>query len=408
MGCTVPGAIATYGIQQYLDGLAEQSGKTAAEVLQILVTGWLNIPTPQVSETSGVVQHLRAYTGWAVAAVAVGSVLVAAIKLALERNGREAGTLAKNLVLLAVLAVAGVPAVQLLLSIGDSYADWILNAAANRDLGKRFMQLAPATATSSLTALMTIGISLMVILASLVQLVLLLARNVVLLLLAGLLPLAGAAGGQLRNRYLTWLLALLLYKPAAATIYATVFWLIGEGKTLTDILTGLVGFCMALVALPALMRLIAPAVSTLSSGGGGTVLAAASAAGQVASGAVRLAGSGGRSGGTQSKGGQGRPVGASTSTDPPYPPSRPSGGSGPATGGTGTTAGSGTAGVGAAMSGVGAGASSSAGGAGVGAGAAAGGTVGLAASTMDKAAKAGPATVRKVGGASGAATDEGS
>ncbi|GAB3866208.1 hypothetical protein GCM10029963_78220 [Micromonospora andamanensis] len=137
-----------------------------------------------------------------------------------------------------------------------------------------------------------------------VQLLMLLARNAGLVLLAGLLPLAAASGisgsGQaVRNRYLTWLLALVLYKPAAATIYAAVFWLIGDGQTLTDVLTGLVMFCMAIVALPALLRLIAPGVSVLSSGGSasGAGVAAVSAAGQVASGAVRLSNSGGKGSG---------------------------------------------------------------------------------------------------------------
>ncbi|MGC4808646.1 hypothetical protein [Micromonospora sp. DT233] len=358
------------------------------------------------------VQHLRAYTWWAVLAVAVGSVLVAAIKLALERNGREAGTLGKNLLLLMLLAGAGVPAVSSLLYIGDHYADWILTGSANGNLGKRFMQFAPAAQINALTALMTIGIALMIVLAALTQLLILLASNVGLLALSGLLPLAGAVGGQWRNRYLAWLLALVLYKPAAATIYATVFWLIGEGKSLTDVLTGLVGFCMAIVALPALMRLIAPAVATLSSGGaGGVAMATGSALGQVASGAVRLAGSGGGSGGgngKQSGGGQGRPVGANPS-DPPYP--RPSGGgagSGSAasgsTGGAGSQAagaGAGTAGAGAAGGGAGAGAGAA------GAGAAAAGPIGIAAVAAEKVAKAGPAAVRKVGGtASGAVEGE--
>lgn len=387
-----------------LNELAEQASQAAAEMLKTLVAGWLVIPTPEVSQTSGVVQHLRAYTNWAVAAIAVGSVLIAATKMALDRDGREAGVLTRNLVALVVLAGAGVPAVQLLIKIGDAYADWILSASANGDLGKRLLLLAPASAINRMPALVVIGISIMMFLSTMVQLLLLLARNAGLVLLSGLLPLAGAVGGPVRSRYVTWLLALVLYKPAAATIYAAVFWLGGDGKSLTDLLTGLVMFCMAIVALPALMRLIAPAVSVLSTGGsGGIAVAAASGAGRLATGAIRLVGSGsGRGGRSGANGGPGRPGGAA----PSMPAPRPSGGgAGPGAAGTGGAAGAKAAGAGAGTAGAGAGAAGgSAAGAGT-AGAAAGGPVGVAVATGVAAAKAGPAAVRKVGGSASEAVD---
>ncbi len=410
----IPGQILENSAGRFLEELAEQASQAAAEMLKTLVTGWLSIPTPVVSQNSGAVKHLQAYTGWAVAAIAVGSVLVAAIKMALERNGREAGAFAKNLVALVVLAGAGVPAVQLLIEIGDAYADWILSASANGDLGKRLLLLAPATATTGMPAIVVIGISIMVFLSTMVQLLLLLARNAGLVLLAGALPVAAAVGGSTRNRYLTWMLALVFYKPAAATIYAAVFWL-GQGQTLTDVLTGMVMFCMAIVALPALMRLIAPAVAVLSTGGAsGAAVAATSAAGQLASGAVRLSGSSGGgsrgSGGAGASGGSGRPGGAAQS--PPAPAPRPSGGgtgaagtAGP--GGAGAAGSGGAAAAGAGTGGAGAGAAGAGAGA-AGAGAAAAGPVGVAAAAGVAAAKVGPAAVRKVGGtASGAVDGEG-
>ncbi|MGC4897028.1 hypothetical protein [Micromonospora sp. DT31] len=57
-------------------------------MLRALVTGWLALPTPAVSQESGVVARLQAYTNWAVAAIAVGSVLIAAIKLAIGQRPR--------------------------------------------------------------------------------------------------------------------------------------------------------------------------------------------------------------------------------------------------------------------------------------------------------------------------------
>lgn len=412
----VPSMLIANGARRILDEIAGQSSEAAAQMLKTLVAGWLKVDTPEISQASGVVAELRKYTHWLVAAVAVGALLVGAIRLAIERNGREAGSVARGLAALVVVTGAGVPAVQVLIQIGDSYSNWILDIAADGDLGARLLMLAPAAATATFSPIIVIGISLVMFMATMVQLLMLLARNAGLVLLAGLLPLAAAAGisgsGQaVRNRYLTWLLALVLYKPAAATIYAAVFWL-GKGQTLTDVLTGAVMFCMAIVALPALLRLIAPAVSVLSSGGSGGVGAAAvSAAGQAASGAVRLIGSSGGSSGKGSSGGQGRPGGA----DPSTPVPRPSGGgTGPGAAVPGGAAGAGTtgagAGAGAGTAGAGAGASGGAAGAGAGAagaGAAAAGPVGVAAAAAVTAAKAGPAAVRKVGGTASGAVDGG-
>ncbi|AEB48028.1 hypothetical protein VAB18032_30324 (plasmid) [Micromonospora maris AB-18-032] len=348
----------------------------------------------------------------------MGALLVGAIRLAIERNGREAGSIAKGLAALVVITGVGVPAVQVLTVVGDAYSNWILTEAANKDLGARLLQLSPAAGASTLSPIMLIGVSLFIFMAAMVQLMMLLAQSAGLVLLAGLLPLVAAAGisgsGQaVRNRYLTWLIALILYKPAAATIYAAVFWL-GQGKTLTDLLTGLVMFCMAIVALPALLRLIAPAVSVLSSGGGasGAGVAAVSAAGQIASGAVRLSNS---SGGKGSGGGSGsrtgnstdRPVGAS----PPVPSQRPSDG---VAAGTSTSASPGAAGGAAAGSGAAAGTSADTNSAAPGTAArtgaaAAAGPVGLAVAGGLAGTQASQAPVRKVGGtASGAMDGEGS
>jgi hypothetical protein len=402
----VTGAIAESAAGQFLDELSEQASEAAAEMLKAMVAGWLYIPTPDVADDSGTVAYLRAYTNWAVAAIAVGAVLIAAIRLAWERNGREAGSFAKGLVTMVVLAGAGVPAVQLLIGIGDSYSNWILDASAGKDLGARLRAFAPAVATSGLSALMVIGISIMMFLATMVQLLLLLARGAGLVLLAGLLPLAAASGiagsgRAIRDRYLTWLLALVLYKPTAATIYAAVFWMLGKGQDLTTLLTGLVMFCLAIVALPALMRLIAPAVSVLSSGGsGGALVAATSAAGQVASGAIRLnasgGGSGGGSGARSGDGDAGRPGGATPSAPVPAPRASSGGAStgtasGPAVSATAATTTGGTA-ASTAQTGA------------AGAGTAAAGPVGVAVAAV----QAGPAAVRKVGGtASGAVGGEG-
>lgn len=410
--------LAASAAQKFLDELAAQAAQGAADMLKIVVTGWLAIPSPEVSQDSGPVAYLRGYTNWAVGAIAVGALLVVALRMAWDRNGREAGSAVRGLAIMVVLTGAGVPAVRLLSEIGDLYSTWILDRSAGGDLGAKLLLFAPVAGAppfSGLTALVVLGISLMLLFAAVLQFLFLLARGAGLILLTGLLPLVAAAGitgggRALRDRYLTWLLAFLLYKPAAATIYAGAFWALGDADDLTSVLTGLVMLCMAIVALPALMRLIAPAVSAVSAGGGGGVAgAAAGGAVQVASGAVRLAGSGGGSGA-----GGGRPAGTSGPSGSGHsaPSPRSSGGSGgsPAAVGAGSsTAGKAAAGsgggaaAGGATAGTGAGAAG-AGAAGAGAGAAAAaGPVGIGIAAGAVVAKAAPAAVREAGGtASGA------
>jgi hypothetical protein len=48
------------------------------ELVKLIVTGWLAVPTGDVSSSTGAVAYLRGYTAWIVAAVAVGSLLVSA------------------------------------------------------------------------------------------------------------------------------------------------------------------------------------------------------------------------------------------------------------------------------------------------------------------------------------------
>ena len=65
----------------------------------------------------------------------------------------------------------------------------------------------------------------------------------------------------------------MLYKPAAAIIYAAAFRLIGtdvfSDDGLLSVLVGLALMIVAVIALPALLRFLAPVTSAIASGGGG-------------------------------------------------------------------------------------------------------------------------------------------
>ena len=117
--------------------------------------------------------------------------------------------------------------------------------------------------------------------ASLVQIALMVVRGGMLVILAGHPPAVGrrrrapSGASTWFKKCIAWLVAFILYKPAAAIVYATAFRLAGsdvfggDGDELMCAVTGLVLMVLALVALPALMRFVTPMVGAMASGGGG-------------------------------------------------------------------------------------------------------------------------------------------
>ncbi|HEY1157551.1 MAG TPA: hypothetical protein VGE95_14835 [Arthrobacter sp.] len=158
---------------------------------------------------------------------------------------------------------------------------------------------------------MIILLGLIAILASVMQIVLMIIRGGLLVILTGIFPTAAAfsnteAGKGWFHKCTAWLIAFILYKPAAAIVYATAFQLsgskifgnVGDGKdfgsALLATVTGLALMIIALFAMPALMRFVTPMVGAVTGGGGGM---ATGTVGALASGAISM-GSAGRGGGS--------------------------------------------------------------------------------------------------------------
>lgn len=431
-------------VDEIFQTVAKDMAETAGWAIKTLVTGWLMAPSP-IMDNQDVVDNLRKYTYWITMAVAVAALLVAATRMVLQARAQPLLTAAGGLGKLVLITSLSVPLTIALTEFGDGYSRWIINAAVGDGLEQRIAAFVPAVSMSGLTTLAVIGLSLLCILASFVQILMSIAIGGLKIFLCGLAPLPAAAsiggGGQATlARYLTWLLAVLLYKPAAATIYAGAFWMLGGGTSLETVLTGIVVIAGAIVAMPALLRLLAPISAQAAAGDGATIVgSAAKATETVASGAVRLATLRNSSGGSDTGGG------ASPTAPPSTPPNAAGGGGAPPArqpaatttgpgsagagggtgpsgprGGPGTTgagsavpagssavpAGTSAAGGGTAAAGAGsvAGGATAGAGAGMAGGATAAGPAGAAIAVGAAAVKAGPAVVRKVGGtASGAA-----
>jgi hypothetical protein len=376
-----------------------------------LITGasslvaWL-IPTTAPSGSSTTVGFLQGSTWYIVLTLAVASVIITGIRIAWTQRSEPIRELLRSVLTLIMVSTMGLTVIQLAVAAGDAFSIWVLNNATDcsvaTDTGTSSCfgtNVAGMIALSSTSPIGTIGIlilALIAILMTFVQVALMVVRSAMLVLLAGVLPLTASftntpTGNQWFRKSLGWLIAFIVYKPAAALIYAAAFKLVGtdlfskDDGGLWSIMTGMALMIIALIALPALMRFIAPMVSAAGGGaaGGAMVGALAAVGGQAASGAIKKLGSSANRSTNEGGGEGGKATGASNAT----------GGRGGATSKTSPT------GAGASTAAKGAPTGAAASGAGAGAGAAGGGAAagGAAAGASGAAAAAGPVGIAVVG-----------
>lgn len=383
----------------------------------------------------GAVAFLQSGLWWYMGAAAVISVIIGAARMAWEQRAEPGRETVKSLLTLVVVAGAGVTIVGLLVAAADSFSVWIINSSLDCDVaadgstcfGTNMLNLLALTtnpAAGGLGSLLIIILGIIAILSTAFQIVLMVARGGMLVILTGILPLSASftnteMGKSWFRKNVAWLVAFILYKPAAALVYAAAFQLVGadifkdDGTGLLAVLTGIMLMVIALFALPALMRFVTPMVGSMAGGAGGALGVAAIAA--LPSGAAamgRLGSGGGGSGSTGSAGADGSsgsqgPTGNSSggggSTTTAAQNAGPQSGAASAGGGA---AGGGAAGGGAAAGGAAAGGAAAGGGAAA-AGAAAG-PVGLAAgAALDAGKKAGQAAAGAARGLGEQSTGEG-
>ncbi|SDN13675.1 hypothetical protein SAMN04488074_13615 [Lentzea albidocapillata subsp. violacea] len=261
-------------------------------MVELMTTFWVQVPTPALDGAQSPVALMREYTSWLTAVVGIFSILIAAGRMALSREGRTAADSAKGLLHFVLLSSAGVAALSLLVEFGDEYSKWVIDKSAGGDLAKTLVPLTTLTQLiSPLGSFVVLILALLGIFSALGQLGLMFIRSGILIILAGMFSLVGAAGinsggRQTRDKVVAWALAFAFYKPVAATGYAGAFLATGKGSDVATKISGIFLIFIAILALPALMRVLTPAVSAVTSSGSG----GGAAGGAVASGAVQMVG----------------------------------------------------------------------------------------------------------------------
>ena len=372
----IAGNVAAGALNDAITNMAKAIMEGMSQMVTTLSTFWVSMPTANLASQDGitaspVVGFVNSELGYWTLSLAVLSVILGGTRMIWEQRGAPLKDLLRSLLTLTLVSGLGLAVISILVIAADAFSASIIDRATD---GKGFAQ---AMAILVMTNQTGVGVFILIILglvgllASLVQIVLMVVRGGMLVILAGILPTTAAftnteMGRQWFQKAIGWTIAFILYKPAAAIVYAVAFKLMGSsgGNVLLGSITGFALMIVALLALPALMRFVTPMVGAVASGSGG---GSAAAVGAIATGAVSMGRSGsgrgnasptpasqpGQSAGAQGSKGTG---GSSGGNGKPTPGSMGPGGAP----GKGTPGSASPAGPGAASSAAGAGAASKA------------------------------------------------
>ena len=289
--------------EKFFDAAYKNISSTLGEIGKALGTFWVDTPSINLGTAAGqpsdVVGFLWNSTGWFTGVFLVFAVLYGAGQMIWQRRGQPLWELVVALLKFTVASGAGLAACVLLLQTGDGYSKWVIEKSTpHGGFGDSLMLLLSIGVAnpSSGIIMFVIVIGVIAILVSFAQIGMLIVRGALALLLAGTLPLAYSAtntswGRQWSQKHTAWLIAFIAYKPVASTIYAAAFRILDSfgkkdgdvGQQIVYFTAGIVLMVAGLVALPAIMRLVTPAVGAAS--GAGAMFAGA-AGGAVASGAI--------------------------------------------------------------------------------------------------------------------------
>ncbi|MGW7384531.1 hypothetical protein [Streptomyces sp. NPDC054794] len=270
-----------------------------------------SVPTLEDTTTS---HDVSDKTSWIVVYLAVGSLVFAAGKMAIERKGTAGVTALKGIMRVVLVSGAATTICLAAARVADKYSTYLFDQSVQNALDN----VGACGDTSNIESFLLLLLAFLLLLAGILHTVLMYIRLGVMMIMLGTLPIAAAAsmtdwGAGWWRKHIGWMISWLLYKPAVALVLNAGMAMITAGqnsKTNANINTRIAGIGVMLlsaIALPALLKLVVPAAAAM--GTGNPMASMGQAGGQFASGAVQLSAMGGGSGG--GGGGQKGPSGAS-------------------------------------------------------------------------------------------------
>jgi hypothetical protein len=285
-----------------INNLAKAIMEGMSQMVTTLSTFWVTMPTVNLASEDGttpspVVSAVNSELMPWTLALAVLAVILGGIRMIWEQRGAPLKDLLRSLLTLTLVSGLGLGVISILVVAADAFSVAVIERSTD---GKGFaesMNVLVMTNQTGVGVFILIVLGLIGLIASLVQVVLMVVRSGMLVILAGILPTTAAftnteMGRQWFQKAVGWTIAFILYKPAAAIVYSVAFLLMGTGGGQNALIRSITGFTLmvvALFALPALMRFVTPMVGAVASGGGA---GAGAVVGAMATGAVSLGRSG--------------------------------------------------------------------------------------------------------------------
>lgn len=280
--------------------------KGLGEALILALTFWMKVPNEAVSDSGALFTKINDYTYQIQILLLIASVIITGGRLAEARRGAAVSEAAESFRLFArvvfsswmlgAVIVAGTRA-------SDKFSEWIIEDATGGNAKNMAELMVKTSKLQAFSPGLVLIIAIVGLLGALAQIVLAIVRQGLLVVAAGVLPLAAAAsatgtGKQSYQKLVGWIIAFMLFKPVAAIVYMIAFTTAGHvdettasgglpsGEDAQRMLVALVLLCSVAFVLPALMRLVAPAVATVGTGGSGLMVAGGAAVGAMALGAI--------------------------------------------------------------------------------------------------------------------------
>ncbi|GAA2606616.1 MULTISPECIES: hypothetical protein [Streptomyces] len=279
--------------------------------------------TTQVPTLSGTTtaSEVNAESQWIVVWLAVGSLLFAAARMAIERRGQAGQTALKGILRVILVSTAATTVVTAAAAISDDYSNYLFKAGVSRLLEN----IGGCGNTGTFNSFLLLILAFLLLIAGIIHTILLYIRLGVMILLLGTLPLAAAAsmtdwGTGWWRKHIGWMIAWLLYKPATALVMFAGQAMISSSQepdvsggvadpAAVERIAGIAVMLLSAVALPALLKLIVPATAALG-GASATSAGMSMALGAAATGARAVAGMAASGGGGAAGGGGRGPSGA--------------------------------------------------------------------------------------------------
>ncbi len=336
--CGAAGSITSSVGNSVLTDIAKTFVGGEVEILKLLATSFTRVSPPDVSSAGSTVVWLQGSLQSLTVFAAVLGVIVAAGRMVWSRKAQPASEAFSGLLRLILVSGAGTALVTLMTAASDSFGSWILSRST-KDPSASLSALSTLTTGAFSSPALVLVLAALAIFGAFVQLALIFVQGALVVLLVGVWPLSAAAsiiGSPVWFRKVTaWLVAVVLYRFAAAIVFATSFKMMTSSSSSgTGAIDGVVLLVLAAVCLPVVMRLVVPAVAAVGAVGAAEV---AGAAAGVAMGAVMVAGTAGagaaagasfgaakQSAAMIPKSGGGAPDGAANAGPAPSTPSKPS------------------------------------------------------------------------------------